>query len=218
VTRVRSGAVGASTALAACVFPILALAFATGPVPGRTGGFGEMTCHECHWDNPLDEPSGRLTLSGAPSSYTPGSRYLITVDLSHPALVRGGFQLSARFERGPASGGNAGSLRGTDELTAPAPDEDGRIVYIQHTRAAVAAGSRVRWVVEWTAPEAGDPVIFHAAANASNGDDSALGDFIYTAAAESQPPGRSVRRMAARQTHPRLAIDGSRARARSMLP
>ena len=38
---------------------------------------------------------------------------------------------------------------------------------------------------EWTAPAGDAPVIFHAAGNASNGDASPLGDFIYTATASS---------------------------------
>jgi hypothetical protein len=36
------------------------------------------------------------------------------------------------------------------------------------------------WTMEWTAPSTGaGPVQFNVAANASNNDDSPLGDFIY---------------------------------------
>jgi hypothetical protein len=42
--------------------------------------------------------------------------------------------------------------------------------------------------VPWTAPNGGGPVIFHAAANAADGNGSADGDFVYTATGESSPP------------------------------
>ena len=41
---------------------------------------------------------------------------------------------------------------------------------------------------EWTAPDRGGPVIFHVAANAADGNESAAGDFVYTASGESAPP------------------------------
>jgi hypothetical protein len=170
----------------------LGLPFVAGPVPARTGGFGEMTCQECHWENPINEPSGRLSLQGTPPTYTPGTRYTIIVDLARPGLVYGGFQLSARFESGPNSGMNAGILRPSDQLAEQLTDEAGRINYVQHTKAGATAAKpgNARWTVEWVAPEASAPVVFHAAANAANGDASPLGDFVYTTSAASAPPGR----------------------------
>jgi hypothetical protein len=178
---------------AAFAAPLVSLAFmpfvpfVTGPVAGRTGGFGEMTCHECHWDNPVNEPSGRLTLSGTPATYTPQARYSIIVDLARPELVLGGFQLSARFGSGSSAGTNAGVLRPIDQFAERVADEGGRVMYVQHTKAGATAAKpgAARWTVEWTAPAGNTPVIFHAAGNASNGDASPLGDFIYTATASS---------------------------------
>ena len=109
---------------AAVAVPLAGLAFVTGPVSARTGGFGEMTCHECHWDNPVNDPSGRLTLLGTPATYTPGARYSIIVDLARPDLVLGGFQLSARFGGGSSAGTNAGVLRPIDELAERVADEE----------------------------------------------------------------------------------------------
>jgi hypothetical protein len=157
------------------------MASASGPVPARTGGFGEPSCHECHWNNELNDPSGRLTLSGVPEDYSPGRQYLITVALAHPELVRGGFQLSARFEDGT----NAGTFANTGPATETVPDEAGRVFYAQQTKAGSAAPVKgaARWEVEWTAPAAGraGPILFHVAANAANGDASPLSDFVYTA-------------------------------------
>jgi hypothetical protein len=171
---------------AACGVPLAGLAFVAGPAPGKTGGFGEMTCHECHWDHSLNEPSGRLTLSGVPSRYTPKVPYLITVELVHPDLVLGGFQLSARYATGAEAGTTAGRLRPVDERTEQIADDAG-VVYLQHTRAgATAGGKAARWTLEWTAPAAAATVVFHAAGNAANGDDSSLGDYVYTAAVSSE--------------------------------
>lgn len=146
-----------------------------------------MTCHECHWDNPLNETPDRLTLTGIPPTYTPRQQYLITVALDHPGTRRAGFQLASRFETGGNAGANAGSLRSTDQLTETVRGEDNRITYIQHTKAGavVPTPGTARWRVEWTAPSEGGAVVFHVAGNASNADRSPLGDFIYTATGRS---------------------------------
>jgi hypothetical protein len=173
--------------VAASAVTLVALPFVTGPVPGKTGGFGEMTCHECHWDKPVNEPSGRLTLLGMPATYTPDARYSIIIDLAHPELVLGGFQLSARFVSGSSAGTNAGALRPIDEFAQRVADDERRVIYVQHTKAGAtpARPGAARWTLEWTAPAGETPVVFHAAGNASNGDASPLGDFIYTATALS---------------------------------
>jgi hypothetical protein len=56
------------------------------------------------------------------------------------------------------------------------------------------AGSRTAtsgvntWTIEWTAPAApAGPVQFNVAANASNNDDSPLGDYIYLKTMQSAP-------------------------------
>lgn len=147
---------------------------------------------QCHWDNKLNEAPGVLELTGIPKTYTPRQRYLITVTLAHPGLVRGGFQLAAREDSPTASHGrDAGSLHSTDGLTELMRDETTRVTYLQHTKAGtdVRTSGEAEWKFEWTAPASG-PVVFHAAANAANGDDSALGDFIYTTDARTTPGAR----------------------------
>jgi hypothetical protein len=165
-------------------FAALALAgFREGPLPGMTGGFGEPTCQKCHFDQPLDDPAGALRLIGVPRSYTPGRRYSITVELVRPGLKRGGFELSARFAGGRPAG--ALSVAGDRLQIVRSPDSD--VQYAQHTVAGSLAWppGALRWSVDWTAPHAGSAVVFHTAANASNDDASALGDFIYAAVAPS---------------------------------
>ena len=172
-----------------CAAPVALMGSATGVVPARTGGFGEMTCHQCHSDNPLNEPAGGITLAGIPASYTPGERYLITVAVARPQLVKAGFQMSARFGAGDNAGRNAGAFQPADEMTEAIPDDGGRITYIQHTNAGtdVRTPGGGRWTFAWIAPAGGGSVVFHAAANAANGDGLSRGDFIYTTTATLPP-------------------------------
>jgi hypothetical protein len=146
-----------------------------------------MTCHECHWDNPLNERPGQLTLAGIPPTYTPRQQYVITVALDSPDVSLAGFQLASRFETGERAGASAGTLRSTDLYTETVQSEDKRTTYVQHTKAGAVVKSpgTARWAFEWTAPDTSGTVVFHVAGNASNADASPLGDFIYTALGRS---------------------------------
>jgi hypothetical protein len=169
------------------ILPFGVLAFKEGPYPNVTGGFGDQTCHVCHFDNALNTKGGALAVV-APRSYETGRTYTITVKLNHADMDRGGFEISARFASGRERGQQAGTWRATDGRVQLVPSADGRLQFAQHT----LAGSRLRtageqsWTIEWTAPQrAAGPVQFNAAGNAANGDDSPLGDFIYVTAARS---------------------------------
>lgn len=188
----RAGIGGAALGFVGAVlwaFPAPLDASVTGLVPARTGGFGEMTCHQCHWDNPLNDPAGRLTLDGVPDVYTPGEQYLITVMLARPGTGRAGFQLAAREDGiNMNSGSDAGLLQPGDGTSETVHDDAKRVTYLQHSPAAaeVTTSGAATWKFRWTAPTEG-PVAFHVAANAANGDDSPLGDYVYTASAHSRP-------------------------------
>ena len=153
------------------------------PPLAHTGGFGEPTCRACHFDGDLNAEGGGITLAGIPAAYRPGERYRITITLRRGEMKRGGFQLAARFAEGRMAGRQAGSLRATDERAKVTATPSG-VQYASQTRPGiqVSEGGRIEWAVEWTAPtDATAPVVFHAAANAANGDESQFGDFIYTA-------------------------------------
>ncbi|MGH7719937.1 MAG: choice-of-anchor V domain-containing protein, partial [Gemmatimonadaceae bacterium] len=160
-----------------------------GPPPGHTGGFGEPTCRTCHFDGPAEDSLGMLTL-GAPERYAPGASYEIVVALRRPEMRAAGFQLSARYASGPQAGRQAGALSATDERARVELSRE--IQYAGHTeQGTAAAGDSARWVVTWVAPaSAGAPVVFHVAANAANGDDSALADYIVLGHRESTPGRR----------------------------
>jgi len=166
------------------------LSHADGPPAGYTGGFGEPTCHECHSEFAVDEPTGFLGVEGLPSLYQPGGTYRVSVVLRGDDMERAGFQGAFRFSSGPQGGRQAGRVAPGD-TSVMIRSHDG-IDYVQHTRggSVVNPGNMTVWQVRWTAPAASDPVVFHVAANNANGDDSPLGDFIYTAEASTAGTAR----------------------------
>lgn len=159
------------------------LAYKDGPLPNMTGGFGGPSCRSCHLDNPPNAPGGTLRLDGIPRSYVHGQTYRIVVTLARPEMKRGGFEMAARFASGRQKGKQAGTWRALDERARViSAGDDPSLQFTQHTTVGTVTTDKgvTRWTVEWTAPkEAGSPVQFNAAANASNDDASPLGDFIY---------------------------------------
>lgn len=192
----RSGATGAGVLVAVAVValggrgpvtppsPAGAPFHLDGPPAGHTGGFGEPTCVQCHTEYEPNLPGGRLELEGLPARWEPGRAYAVVVSLYSEEMGAAGFQLSTRF----LDGRPAGLLAPVDARIAVV--DSGGVSYAQH----VADGSRpespelARWTVEWMAPATGGEVRFHAAANSANGDNSPLGDLIYTV--ERQVPPR----------------------------
>jgi hypothetical protein len=176
------------------VTPLMARPFKEGPYPNVTGGFGEQSCHLCHLDNPINAPGGTVTLDGVPPAFAAGQSYPITVTIRRDGLRRGGFEIAARFAAGRQKGRQAGTWRPLDARVQLIPGAvDKVLTFVQHN----LAGSRVpetganAWTIEWTAPSgAAAPVQFNVAANASNNDDSPLGDFIYLKSVRSAPEKR----------------------------
>ena len=170
---------------AAAASPLLreggdARAFPDDPPVAHTGGFGEPTCLKCHTGGELNAPGGSLALEGAPAAYEPGSRYRLAVLLARRGMAAGGFQLAARCE----DGGQAGELSPAGAHRVGVTDDAKTGVRYAHQTADGVEPERpgsTGWAVEWTAPAAGcGAVRLDAAANAANGDDSALGDYVYT--------------------------------------
>lgn len=161
------------------------IGYAEGAPAGFTGGFGEQSCDGCHFDKPVNEKPGQLTITGVPERFTAGDRYTLTISLSRPSMVIAGFQLAARFENG---GGQAGTL-------APAPGEEKRIKVetqnnIQYVNQRVEGSAptepgTAKWSLAWTAPATGGTVLINAAANAADKDGTTRGDFVYTSVATS---------------------------------
>jgi hypothetical protein len=174
--------------LASAMRLIASPAYAEGAPPGFSGGFKEDSCHACHFHEELNSGGGRVTIEGVPASFEAGRRYTLIVTLTRAGMKRAGFQLAARFKD---SGAQAGALTpGSSEEERVTVESQGGIQYAGQKKAgsSVSAADDTRWTVEWTAPERGGPVIVQVSANAADGNGSADGDFVYTAASESSPP------------------------------
>ena len=167
------------------------LAYSSGPLPQRTGGFGEGTCVECHSTFKLNEGrtlGGVFEITGIPRTFQREQAYPITVILGQPGQSRWGFELSVRFA---GSGLQAGRLTPDDANTQV--KEAGGIQYIEHTTAGSresTADGPVEFHFTWTAPDPSvGAVLFNAAGNAANNDGTPKGDYIYTAGGYSGVPG-----------------------------
>jgi hypothetical protein len=158
-----------------------AASYAEGPPTGHTGGFNEPTCQACHFDNPLDEPSGSLALRGVSGSYEPGETYRIAIELVRPGMQRAGFQVALRYAEGARRGEMAGVLSSADGRSAVVASPQG-VRYAQQTATGtgLAAPDTATWTVVWRAPAEGGAVVAHLVGNAANGDQSEFGDHIYT--------------------------------------
>jgi hypothetical protein len=181
----------ASLLLAAPAAAILlgsgSLFYREGPPPGFTGGFGEESCGGCHYGGDVNDAAGTLRLDGVPSQYEPGRRYPIIVSLSRAGMEAGGFQLTARVQ---GDGSQAGVLEPESaDVQRVAVTRDRDILYLHQLDAGsdATATDSLRWRIVWTAPTSGDEVVFHASANAANGDGSVSGDFVYTAESTTRP-------------------------------
>lgn len=142
-----------------------------------TGGFGEQTCHSCHFDYDINPEGGGVTIRGVEDTYKPGNRYEITVTVKSERLEVGGFQLTSRFENGT----QAGEFDWDSERLMFTSSVTGKIQYLQHSAEGTAPTSEneASWTFTWQAPDDNRCIIFNLAANAGNFDDSSFGDWIY---------------------------------------
>jgi uncharacterized protein (TIGR03437 family) len=190
-TRVRKIAIALIIAA-----PLALWGFSSGPVIRRTGApvdEGGATCTACHRGNDLNSPGGFVRIEAVP--YRPGEKQTVRVTVSHPEAQRWGFQLTARLASDATQKAGAftvipnGPLKvrcapaGRDAtLTEPCGNE---VEFIEHggTPDSTFGGSNgtKTFELEWTAPEGANvgDVVFYAAGNAANGNNTNTGDRIY---------------------------------------
>lgn len=166
---------------------------AAGAPAGYTGGFGEPTCQSCHSEYAVNL-DGRLVVEGLPKQWEPGRSYTLTLVLESEGMERAGFQAAIRWaDGGDGAGTSAGELRPVDDRVATVPTGPENVAYVGHAPDGLPTepGTPASWTLEWVAPEGscdGD-VVFHAAANSANGDDSPFGDIVYTVSDTVGGPG-----------------------------
>jgi hypothetical protein len=169
---------------------LLVAGYADGAPPGFSGGFGEQSCHACHFHADVNSGPGRVTIAGVPQRFVAGESYPLTITLVRPGMTIGGFQFTARLQDGGAQAGTLEPARGEEERIRI--DVHGDVQYANQRQQATAlvTPDTARWALRWTAPETSGPIVFHVAANAADGDESVDGDYIHTAVVEAAPSER----------------------------
>jgi hypothetical protein len=159
-----------------------------GAPPGFSGGFGEQSCHACHFDvESINAKPGQLTIAGVPERYVGGQQYPLTITLTKPGMAIAGFQLVARVEDGGAQAGVLDLPANEKERLAIQARNGVQYVNQRQKGTAPADPGASRWTVLWTAPATPAAVVFHVAANAADNDGSVRGDYIYTAVGRAAP-------------------------------
>lgn len=133
------------------------------------------------------------------TTYTPGTKQHIKVQISDPDQARWGFQLTARLNSNPQAG-RGGDLLVTDtagtQVRCDAGNfgtcKDGEVQFIEHNRPGTAAGTKggITFEFDWMPPAAGaGSVTLYVAGNAANNDGGSSGDRIYTASVQLDAAG-----------------------------
>lgn len=194
-------------------------AFSTGPPASRTNARpvgtypAENNCTTgCHTGSALNDPNGKLEIIGVPFSVVAGQSYPLKVRLSYSlADTTGasnplwGFELTAV---NAADGKGIGTLVPSAPGSGPAyPDS---LLIKTATSGTFSTSNRqyleqsvfstrldqpgpVEWNFTWVAPPAaGGRVLFYAAGNAANGNNSNSGDHIFTASDSTETIGPGV--------------------------
>lgn len=153
------------------------VAFPDGPEPGYTGGKGFEDCSGCHFAGPPPSTGSGIELTGLAEQMVPGERYQITIEVRDPEQQVGGFQLAIRNLSSLASDGQFVEREGLRILV------DANVTFLSHSepQRAEQQGDHqlTRWQFEWVAGSA-KKVELSVAAVAADGDDSSLGDNVYT--------------------------------------
>jgi uncharacterized protein (TIGR03437 family) len=159
-----------------------------GPPAALTGAPGEFNCTVCHSEFPVNTGGGAVTITGLPTSYTPGQEVNVTVTVTFAGRTRFGFQVTALDD----SGRQAGTFTVTDSArTQLLSDNVGGNPrsYVEHTSGGTSGSGQGSWTFRWTAPATGGGrVTFYAAGNATNSNLNPSGDYIYTTSAAVQAP------------------------------
>jgi len=183
----------ATALLAITAAPSMSLASSFGPADGFAGNppFNN-NCTACHFEHEVNSGDGALDLLGLPTEYTPNQTYTLSVELSDPGQQRWGFELTALDVNDVLAQG--GQLVVTDAVrTQLSEDSEGTEDYLKQTIDGTyddTFDGPVTWTFDWTAPDASlDGVTIYVAGNATNGDFSLSGDYVYTRVFDLLPAG-----------------------------
>ncbi len=146
-----------------------------GAPSGNTGspGDGQTCAHvDCHTGTAIDRDN--LIATSVPiTGYLSTETYLITVSIVEEGITKFGFSASPQ----DIEGDKKGEIEVINTLQTK---ETGGGKYITHTLSGTAGVDSKTWIFNWTPEESTGDVTFYVAINASNNEDNASGDKIYT--------------------------------------
>jgi len=147
-----------------------------------TGAPSEGNCTGCHGGTANSDANGSVSIKvlGDPVKYVPGTTYDVQVTTAYNGKGKFGFALAARM----ASKGTLGVGKLTGGTDMQVSD------YITHTHSSNTGTNKRTWNFTWQAPlDATEPIVLYAAGLAANGDNSNIGDKVYTTSFTFQAPG-----------------------------
>lgn len=167
-----------------------ASAYSGGPPTASTGAPNESTCAVCHFST-VNTGGGAVTITGLPSSYTPGQQVDVTVTVTFSGRRCFGFELIAIDDSGKQAG--TFTLTGSGRMQIVSDNINGQDCNdVEHTSDGTvvpAPGRQNSWSFKQTAPATNvGKVTFYAAGNAANFNNPLTGDNIYTTSAVVQAP------------------------------
>ena len=164
-------------ALLYAVFAVPVFAFPEGPEPEYTGGQGYDDCSSCHFAGPAKTPASGIQLSGLAEQIIPGEFYQLSLEVTDPEQQVGGFQLAIRDL---SSGHSVGQLQAGEGQQVI---EHAGVTFLSHNQPQIAQqkrdAQRTTWQFGWQAQAAAELEV-SVAVVAADGDDSSLGDNVYT--------------------------------------
>ncbi len=139
---------------------------------------GGFTCAGCHGGGTT--AGGSVVLTGAPSTYVLGATYALTLKITDPDAVLGGFQVMAY--------GSGGAGIGTFSYPTGTNQPGGIAGLIGHSTTRAFSMGMATWTFNWTAPSSGNQqVTFYFVGNATNGNGGSSGDAVYASSTASIP-------------------------------
>ena len=164
---------------------ISGISYTGGPPDGYTNAPGESNCTACHGGSALNGGGAfnniTLTTSTSLTSLQPNTTYTFNLGFSQSGRSKYGFQLCVLPSGANSSSASIGTLIASSSETQLSSTTGPNRTYLMHDASGTSAtgGTKV-WQFQYTTPNtiSASPV-FYVTINASNGDNSSGGDFIY---------------------------------------
>lgn len=158
----------------AVAFAGILLSYSGGSPGGKTDAPGDSgNCSSCHSGNSVNTADWISTNIPA-SGYVAGTTYTITASGNHDGAAKFGFEVTSQD-----ASGKTGTFVITNSTETKLTNGDNAVTHTSSGNTATS-GSKT-WSFDWTAPATGTgDVTFYGAFNATNGNGSTSGDFIYT--------------------------------------